>query len=107
MRKQKNFFATGSKPSIKQIEEMGYDFEYDKKLIETSIVSQYHFLPSQLEEIKHSDYYKLIEGLNGESLLANIVRIRKEKDPQKIKEFGLAETRIRVEWQSFLIDKEQ
>ncbi len=107
MRKPRSFFVTSSKPSAKQLEELGYDSEFDKQIIETSLISQYHFLPSELEEMKHSDYFKLIAGLNSESLLANVIRIRKETDPQKIRDFGLTETQLRVEWQSFLMQLEQ
>lgn len=102
MKRQKPFFATNNKLSARQIEDLGYDFNFDKKLINISLVSQYHFLPSELENISHSDYFKLIEGLNGESQLAGVIRIRKETDPDKIKKFGRYETEIRVNWQSYL-----
>lgn len=107
LKRLKCFFATTNKISSKQLEELGYDFNFDKKLIDISIVSQYHFLPSELENIKHSDYFKLIEGLNGETQLANVIRIRKETDPDKIKEFGRYETEVRVNWQSYIRELEE
>lgn len=107
MKKQKSFFATNNKLDYRKIEELGYDYQFDKKLINISLVSQYHFLPSELENISHSDYFKLIEGLNGESQLANVIRIRKETAPDKIKEFGRYETEIRVNWQSYLIELQE
>lgn len=102
MRKRNPFFVASNNLTASQLENLGYEFNFDKKLIEISLVSQYHFLPSQLEDISHSDYFKLIEGLNSESQLVSVIRIRKETDPDKIKAFGRYETEIRVNWQSYL-----
>lgn len=41
-------------------------------------------------------------GLTGETALGYIVRIRSEKDPNKIKEFTAKEKQIRSEWFNFV-----
>lgn len=48
------------------------------------------------------EYRKLLAGLTGETALGYIVRIRSEKDPDKIKEFTAKEKQIRSEWFNFV-----
>ena len=44
------------------------------------------------------EFSSLLAGINGETPLGNIVRIRSEKDPEQIKKFTPAEKKIRSEW---------
>lgn len=65
----------------------------------SSLKSQYGY--SIRKEIDVLDWGELISdiaGLNGDTPLGNIVRIRKEKDPETLKKFTPEEIRIRNEW---------
>lgn len=44
------------------------------------------------------EFISLLSGLNSETALGNIVRIRSEKDPEELKRFSKEEKRIRSEW---------
>ena len=44
------------------------------------------------------EFSSLLAGINGETALGNIVRIRSEKDPETLKKFSPEEKRIRNEW---------
>lgn len=48
--------------------------------------------------MKWGEFSSLLSGLNGETPLGNIVRIRSEKDSKIIKNFTKEEKRIRSEW---------
>lgn len=45
-----------------------------------------------------SEFLTLLSGLNGETPLGNVVRIRAEKDPKVLKQFTPEQKRIRAEW---------
>ena len=77
----------------------GYDLFEDWDLIASSLKTQYGY--SIRKEISDLDWGELISdiaGLNGETPLGNIVRIRKEADPETLKRFTPEENRIRNEW---------
>lgn len=77
----------------------GYDLFEDWDLIASSLKTQYGY--SIRKEISDLDWGELISdiaGLNGETPLGNIVRIRKETDPEALKRFTPEENRIRNEW---------
>lgn len=77
----------------------GYDLFEDWDLIASSLKTQYGY--SIRKEISDLDWGELISdiaGLNGETPLGNIVRIRKETDPETLKRFTPEENRIRNEW---------
>ena len=77
----------------------GYDLFEDWDLIASSLKTQYGY--SVRKEIKNLCWGELssdIAGLNGDTPLVNIVRIRKEKDPEVIKKFTAEEMKIRNEW---------
>ena len=77
----------------------GYDLFEDWDLIASSLKTQYGY--SVRKEIKNLCWGELssdIAGLNGDTPLGNIVRIRKEKDPEVIKKFTAEEMKIRNEW---------
>ena len=78
-----------------------YDLDFDKDLITISISQQYHILPSEQEELSYADWYKLIAGLTGDTPLGRVVRIRSERDSEKIKSFGDDEKNIRRKWLAF------
>jgi hypothetical protein len=77
----------------------GYDLFEDWDLIASSLKTQYGY--SIRKEISDLDWGELISdiaGLNGETPLGNIVRIRKETDPEALKRFTPEENQIRNEW---------
>lgn len=79
----------------------GYDLFDDWDLIASSLKTQYGY--SVRKEIKSLCWGELsndIAGLNGDTPLGNIVRIRKETDPEIIKKFTAEEMKIRNEWQN-------
>jgi len=44
------------------------------------------------------EFAQLLTGLNGDTPLGNVVRIRSETDPKRIKDFSPAERLIRDRW---------
>lgn len=77
----------------------GYDLFDDWDLIESSFAQQYNIrLRKQLTDMDWGEFSSYLAGLNGETALGNIVRIRKEKDPEVIKKFSPEERRIHNEW---------
>ena len=76
-----------------------YDLFDDWGLIESSFLQQYGIrLRTELSSFDWGEFCNLLAGINGDTALGNIVRIRSEKDFKKIKEFSLEEKRIRNEW---------
>ena len=53
-----------------------------------------------MHTMKWGEFSSLLSGINGETALGNVVRIRSEKDPKKIKEFTKEERKIRNDWLS-------
>ncbi len=77
----------------------GYDLFDDWDLVASSLKTQYGY--SIRKEIDSLDWGELISdiaGLKGDTPLGNIVRIRKEKDPEVLKKFTPEEIKIRNEW---------
>lgn len=77
----------------------GYDLFDDWDLVASSLKTQYGY--SIRREIDNLDWGELISdiaGLKGDTPLGNIVRIRKEKDPEVLKKFTPEEIKIRNEW---------
>lgn len=65
----------------------------------SSLKTQYGY--SVRKEIDNLDWGELISdisGLKGDTPLGNIIRIRKEKDPEVLKKFTPEEIKIRNEW---------
>ena len=80
-------------------EESWYDLFEDFSLIESSFNQQYGIrLRKELGTMKWGEFTSLLEGINAETVLGNVVRIRSEKDPKKIKDFTKQERQIRNEW---------
>lgn len=53
-----------------------------------------------MHTMQWGEFSSLLSGINGETALGNVVRIRSEKDPKKIKEFTKEERKIRNDWLS-------
>ena len=78
-----------------------YDLYFDEKTIAASIAKTYGILPSQQEDLQISDFFLLISGLDAETPLAYLIRVRKENDPAKVQKMTGEELRIREEWREF------
>ena len=77
----------------------GYDLFEDWDLVASSLKTQYGY--SVRKEIDNLDWGELISdiaGLKGDTPLGNIIRIRKERDPEVLKKFTPEELKIRSEW---------
>ena len=91
MRKWRNDFQNN--------DESFYDLIDDFDLIESSFSQQYGIrLRMEIDTMKWGEFSSLLSGLNGDTPLGNIVRIRSEKDPKVIKNFTENEKRIRSKW---------
>lgn len=91
MRKWRNDFQNN--------DESFYDLIDDFDLIESSFAQQYGIrLRMEIDTMKWGEFSSLLSGLNGDTPLGNIVRIRSEKDPKVIKNFTENEKRIRSKW---------
>ncbi len=91
MRKWRNDFQNN--------DESFYDLIDDFDLIESSFAQQYGIrLRMEINTMKWGEFSSLLGGLNGDTPLGNIVRIRSEKDPKVIKNFTESEKKIRSKW---------
>ena len=91
MRKWRNDFQNSN--------ESYYDLIDDFDLIESSFAQQYGIrLRNEINDMKWGEFSSLLSGLNGDTALGNIVRIRSEKDPKVIKDFSSHEKEIRSKW---------
>lgn len=76
-----------------------YDLIDDFDLIESSFAQQYGIrLRNEIDTMKWGEFSSLLSGINGDTALGNIVRIRSEKDPKVIKNFSKNEKEIRSKW---------
>ncbi|MDO4864642.1 MAG: Gp15 family bacteriophage protein [Ruminococcus sp.] len=82
-----------------------YDLEHDADLIAQSIAKQYQILPSKQEKLPYTEWLLLLSGIMEDTPLGQIVLIRKEDDPKRIKSFSVYEKRIHNEWRSFLANR--
>lgn len=91
MRKWRNDFQSNN--------ESYYDLIDDFDLIESSFAQQYGIrLRNEIDTMKWGEFSSLLSGINGDTALGNIVRIRSEKDPKVIKNFSKNEKEIRSRW---------
>lgn len=91
MRKWRNDFQNNN--------ESYYDLIDDFDLIESSFAQQYGIrLRNEIDTMKWGEFSSLLSGINGDTALGNIVRIRSEKDPKVIKNFSKHEKEIRSKW---------
>lgn len=75
--------------------------EKDAVLIEQSIAKQYGIIPSEQEELKYSDWAKLVSGLMEDTPLGRIVSIRSETDREAIRKFTSEQKKVYNDWQRF------
>lgn len=85
----------------KQQTDFWYDVEKDAVLIEQSIAKQYGIIPSNQQELKYSDWAKLVSGLMEDTPLGRIVSIRSETDREAIRNFTSEQKKIYNDWQHF------
>lgn len=91
MRKWRNDFQNNN--------ESYYDLIDNFDLIESSFAQQYGIrLRKEIDTMKWGEFSSLLSGINGDTALGNIVRIRSEKDPKVIKNFSKNEKEIRSKW---------
>lgn len=81
--------------------ETWYDLFDDWDLIASSLKTQYGYsIRKEIDNMEWGELMSDIAGLNAETPLGNIVRIRSEKDPEALKKFSPWERKIRNEWLS-------
>lgn len=83
-------------------------------MIVSSFAQQYGIrLEKEKHTIKLREYRRLLIGLSGDTPLGQIINIRRETDPKKIKEMTNHEKQVRQEWIEFkntqkkIVDKKQ
>ena len=74
---------------------------FDKALIEASFAMQYGIRLAK-EDIAFGEYCRLLAGLMGDTPLGQVVAIRAEKNPEKIRNFGEYERGVRRKWMDFM-----
>lgn len=93
MKKWRNDFKTENN------EVMYYDLFEDWDLIASSLKTQYGYsIRKEIDDLSWGELISDIAGLNGDTPLGNVVRIRSEKNPDVLKNFSKEERRIRSEW---------
>lgn len=68
-------------------------------LIEQSIAKQYGVLPSEQENLKYSDWSKMVSGLMDDTPLGRVVGIRSETDQDIIHKFTSEQRAVRTDWE--------
>lgn len=82
--------------NVKQ--EAYYDLDEDYPLIEASFAKQYGIRLSQEDDMLWPEFCNLLSGLMGDTPLGQVVVIRSEKDPKRLKEFTPEQRKIRNDW---------
>lgn len=83
-----------------------YDLFEDWDLIESSFAQQYNIrLRRTISDMEWGEFSSYLSGLNGETALGNVVRIRSEKDPEVLKRFSPEEKKIRSSWMNKNVSK--
>lgn len=80
--------------------EIWYDLFDDYDAIEASFAQQYGIRLRTEDEMLWDEFTNLLAGLNGETPLGYLVRIRSEKDSKVRKKFSKSEYKIYREWRS-------
>lgn len=80
--------------------EVFYDLFDDYDAIEASFAQQYGIRLRVEDEMLWDEFSTLLSGLNGDTPLGYLVRIRGEKDPKVKKKFTKDERKIYNEWHS-------
>ena len=76
-----------------------YDLYDDYELIESSFAQQYGIRLRNEEDMSWDEFVNLLSGINGDTPLGAVVRIRSEKDPKVMKNWGPNEKKIHRDWQ--------
>lgn len=84
-----------------------YDLDFDEDAIAASIAKTYSILPSEQDDLSIPDFLILLQGIGEDTPLANLIRIRREKDIKKIKNMNSYEKEIRQKWADFKAQKVQ
>ena len=93
MRKWRNDFKT------QKNNEIWYDLFEDWDLIASSLKTQYGYsIRKEIDRLSWGELCSDIAGLNGDTPLGNIIRIRSEKDSEVIKNFSQTEREIYNRW---------
>lgn len=87
-------------------EDIWYDLEFDRVLIEQSIAKQYGVLPSEQGALKYSDWAKMVSGLMDDTPLGRVVAVRSEKDREMIRHMNKWQKQIRADWAQFRASKQ-
>lgn len=95
MMKWKSDFASNNKI---ENEDSFYDIVDDFNYIESSFLAQYG-IRLRHTEMLWDEFISLLTGLMPESPLGQLIAIRSEKDPERLKNFSPAQNKIRREWQ--------
>ncbi|MFQ7001819.1 MAG: Gp15 family bacteriophage protein [Clostridium sp.] len=82
----------------KQNNETYYDIFEDYELIESSFAKQYGIRLRNESNMSWSEFCSLLSGIMPNTPLGQIVAIRSEKDPKKIKNFTKEQRKIRNDW---------
>lgn len=80
--------------------EVFYDLIDDYDAIEASFAQQYGIRLRLEDEMVWDEFCTLLSGLNGETPLGYLVRIRGEKDPKKRRKFTKEEKKIYSDWRN-------
>jgi hypothetical protein len=88
-------------------DECFYDIFEDWDLIDASITQQYGIRMRYEPDMKWDEFCSLVSGLLGDTPLGNIVQIRAETDPDRIKSMNSHEKSIRNAWFSRESKKKQ
>lgn len=81
--------------------ETWYSPDYDQVLIEQSIAKQYGVLPSEQENLRYTDWAKMVGGLMDDTPLGRVVAIRAETDREVIRRMTADQRKIRSEWAAY------
>lgn len=82
-----------------------YDLDFDEDAIAASLAKTYNILPSEQDDISIPDFLILLQGIGEDTPLANLIRIRREKDYKKIKNMTDCEKEVRQKWADFKAKK--
>lgn len=70
-------------------------------MIASSLKTQYGYsIRKEIDNLSWGELSSDIAGLNGDTPLGNIIRIRSEKNPDVLKNFSAEELKIRNQWLS-------
>ena len=82
-----------------------YDLDFDEDAIAASIAKTYNILPSEQDDLSIPDFIILLQGIGEDTPLANLIKIRREKDVKKIKNMSAYEKEVRQKWADFKAKK--